>query len=377
MKILFIANHLNVGGISSYLLTLASGLKQKGHQIYLASNGGELEDKFKQAGITLFQVPLKTKNEISYKIFFCFWRLRKVVRKFNIDLIHSQSRTTQVLADLLGRALVRPHIFTCHGFFKPKILRRIFGFWGQRIIAVSQQVKEHLVADFKLDDFKVSVVNNGIDIKNFGDFSNRKITRQGLGISDAFLVGIIARLSDVKGHLYLIRAMSKVVEVFPTAKLLMIGEGKMKNALMEEVGRLGIQKNVLFVPQVDNTRDMLAAMDIFVMPSLQEGLGLALMEAMAQGVAVVGSAVGGIKTLIQDKFNGLLVEPADVPALAQAIITLLNDPGLRRDLGIQARKFILVNFSQEEMVNKTEIVYQQTLRHPALTGIARMLPAGR
>jgi glycosyltransferase involved in cell wall biosynthesis len=366
MNILFITNHLNVGGISSYLLTLASGLKQKGHQVYLASSGGELEGKFIQAGIVLFKVPLKTKNEISPKIFFSFWKLRKIARKFKIDLIHSQSRTTQVLGDLLGRALVKPHIFTCHGFFKPKILRRIFGCWGQKVIAISQQVREHLIIDFKLDENKINVINNGIDTKNFGDFSSRDMVRKDLGLNDALLVGMIARLSDVKGHTYLIQAMSEVIKKFPSAKLLIIGQGRMKETLIKQTDDLGLKNSVVFIPEVKNTKDLLVAMDIFVMPSLQEGLGLALMEAMAQGVAVVGSAVGGIKTLIQDKQNGLLVAPADAPALAQAIIMLLNDAVLRRALGTQARKFIIANFSKEEMVNKTEIVYQQTLGHPAL-----------
>jgi glycosyltransferase involved in cell wall biosynthesis len=119
--------------------------------------------------------------------------------------------------------------------------------------------------------------------------------------------------------------------------------------------------SIIFIPEAKNTKDVLAAMDIFVMPSLQEGLGLALMEAMAQGVAVVGSAVGGIKTLIQDKENGLLVAPADAAALAQAIIALLKDSRLRRTLGSRAREFIIANFSKEEMADKTEMVYQQSL----------------
>ena len=91
----------------------------------------------------LLKVPLKTKSEISPKIFFSFLKLKKAVREFKIDLIHSHSRTTQVLGDLLGRTLAKPHIFTCHGFFKPRISRRIFGGWGQKVIAISQQVKEH------------------------------------------------------------------------------------------------------------------------------------------------------------------------------------------------------------------------------------------
>ncbi|MFH1190661.1 MAG: glycosyltransferase family 4 protein [Candidatus Omnitrophota bacterium] len=356
MRILFIANHLNVGGISSYLLTLAGGLKQKGHHVYLASSGGELEDEFIRAGIMLFKVPLKTKNEVSPKIFFCFWKLKKVIQEFNIDLIHSHSRTTQVLGDLLGRVLAKPHIFTCHGFFKPKILRRILGCWGQKIIAISQQVKEHLIIDFKLDESKISVIHNGIDAKKFGDYSVKDNTPEA-----DFLVGIIARLSDVKGHTYLIRAMPEVIKNFPRVKLLIVGQGKTHDVLIKETRDLGLEASIVFIPKAKHIKDLLATMDIFVMPSLQEGLGLALMEAMAQGLAVVGSAVGGIKTLIQDKINGLLVAPADAPALAQAIITLLNDSRLRSNLGARAREFIIANFSKEEMVDKTEVVYQQSL----------------
>ena len=136
----------------------------------------------------------------------------------------------------------------------------------------------------------------------------------------------------------------------------------MKLGLVREVDTLGIKRNVLFLPEAQSTKDLLAAMDIFVMPSLQEGLGLALMEAMAQGLAVVGSAVGGIKTLIQDEVNGLLVQPADAIALSGAIIKLFNDSKLRQDLGNNARKFITDNFSQEKMVDATTRVFTQCLK---------------
>ncbi|MDD5130188.1 MAG: glycosyltransferase family 4 protein [Candidatus Omnitrophica bacterium] len=361
MKILFIANHLNVGGITSYLLTLAGGLKEKGHRVYLASSGGEMENKFVQAGIILLKAPLKTKSEISPKIFLSFWKLKRMIQQYNIDLIHSHSRTTQVLGAWLGRSLGKPHLFTCHGFFRPKLFRKIFGCWGQKIIAISQQVKEHLVTDFELPADKIIVINNGIDTNNFGDFSARVNMRRDLGAKNDFLVGIIARLSDVKGHIYLIRAMREVVKKIPNTKLLIVGQGKTKGVLIKETRDLGLMGHIIFIPEAKNTKDLLAAMDVFVMPSLQEGLGLALMEAMAQGVAPVGSAVGGIKTLIQDKVNGLLVAPADAAALAQAIILLFGDPQLRGDLGSHAREFIINNFSKEKMVRETQGVYQELL----------------
>ncbi|MDD5465756.1 MAG: glycosyltransferase family 4 protein [Candidatus Omnitrophica bacterium] len=361
MNILFIANHLNVGGVTSYLYTLSGGLKQRGHNIYLASSGGELTEKFIGLGVKHIRVPLRTKNEISPKIIFSYFKLKKEAKKFNLDLVHSNSRTTQVLGNLLSRSLNIAHVFTCHGFFKPKLSRLLFPYWGQAVIAISSEVKEHLIADLKVNAKIISVINNGIDTDNFGDFSARDALRKDLGINDVLLAGIVARLSDVKGHIYLIRAMRKVIEIFPTAKLLIIGEGKMKNALNKEVDALAIKENVLFIPEAGNTRGMLSAMDVFVMPSLQEGLGLALMEAMAQGLAVIGSSVGGIKTLIRNEVNGLLVGPADVEGLARAIIRLFRDRKLARNLGENARKFIIENFSKEKMVAATEGVYKKCL----------------
>ncbi len=362
MKVLFIANHLNVGGISSYLFTLASGLKCKGHNVYVASSGGDCVDKFEKAGIRHIRAPLQTKSEVSPKIIFSFFKLNIQIKKLGIDLLQTNSRTTLVLGNLLSRSNKVAHVFTCHGFFKPKLSRKLFPCWPRVVIAISQQVKEHLIYDLKLSEEKINVINNGIDTESFGDFSGRQKSREVLGIKDDFLVGIIARLSDVKGHTYLLQAMQIVIKSFPLAKLLIVGEGKMKPKLLQEVDILGIKQNVLFLPETENTEEMLAAMDVFVMPSLQEGLGLALMEAMAQGLAVVGSAVGGIKTLIQDEVNGLLVQPADALAISAAIIKLFNNSSLRQDLGKNARKFIIDNFSQSKMVDATERVYQQCLR---------------
>jgi len=358
MNILFLANHINVGGISSYLFTLASGLREKGHNVYLASGGGELLDKFASSGIKQIKVPLRTKKEVSPGIIISFLKLRKEVKKHKIDLIHSNSRTTQVLGNLLSRYCAKPHIFTCHGFFKPKLSRRLFPCWGKLVIAISQEVKEHLISDFKLNENKITIINNGIDLHNFGNFAGRQSFRESLGLGDAPLVGIIARLSDVKGHTYLFQAMQAVIKNFPSTKLLVAGEGKMKEVLVREAEDLAIKDNVLFLPQAAGTENVLAGLDIFVMPSLQEGLGLALMEAMAQGLAVVGSAVGGIKTLIKDAQNGLLVPPGDAVSLAEAISRLLGDKPMREKLGASARKFIIDNFSKEKMVSQTERAYK-------------------
>lgn len=157
--------------------------------------------------------------------------------------------------------------------------------------------------------------------------------------------------------------MPKVLNKFPKAQLLIIGEGRIKQDLVNLGRNLKVDKNIFFVPNTEDTLRVLSAMDIFVMPSLKEGLGLGLMEAMACGLAVIGSNVGGIKNLIQHDFNGLLVEPADFTGIAAAIIELLGNPRKAKTLADNARIFIGKNFSEERMILETERTYLECLKN--------------
>jgi len=361
MNILLLTTHLNIGGISSYLLSLCKGLKAKGHQVYLASSGGELAETFRALGVEFIPIPIKTKAEVHPKILFSFFKLAKLVKVEKIDVIHANTRVTQVLACLLSANTHQPFISTCHGFFKRRFSRRLFPCWGKKVIAISESVKEHLINDFRLEEKYITVVHNGIDVERFMSQSH-KVTKsqvkEKLGLKTGPVVGIIARLSDVKGHSYLIEAMKLVLEKIPQAQLLIVGSGKMLDGLSRLTADLEIGESVKFIPSVSDTSEVLPVMDVFVMPSLNEGLGLGLMEAMSCGIAVVGSYVGGIKALIQDGHTGLLVRPKEVKELAEAIILLLRDEEKRRSLGKNAQIFISSNFSIPKMADETAWVYE-------------------
>jgi glycosyltransferase involved in cell wall biosynthesis len=366
MNILYVTNHLNTGGITSYILTLARGLKQKGHNVYVASSKiGLLADCIAE-GIVFIPIPINTKSELNPKILLSKLKLSHVIKQNNIHIVHSNSRTTQVLGYSLSKSLGVVHVTTCHGFFKNRLSRRIFPCWGSKVIAISESVMTHLVDDFKVRPQDIIVIHNGIDLDKFkisafaaggGEAGCKTERKKEFGLGEGPVVGIIARLSDVKGHRYLIEAMKEVLENVPAAQLVIVGEGRTEKKLIRLTRKLGIEGNVFFIPAVSETVRILPVMDVFVMPSLKEGLGLALMEAMAAGLAVIGSEVGGIKSLIRDDYNGLLVRPADVNQLSRAILRLLNDSGEREGLGVNARKFITENFSQETMISRTEEVY--------------------
>jgi glycosyltransferase involved in cell wall biosynthesis len=223
-------------------------------------------------------------------------------------------------------------------------------------------VKEHLISDFKLDREAVRLVYNGVDIKNeVVAKQDRLIAKQKLGLKDSAVVGIIARLSDVKGHKYLIEAMGEVLKVMPDVQLLIAGDGREKDNLINLSRRLGISESIIFIPSVEDTSGVLEAIDLFVMPSIQEGLGLSIMEAMAKGIAVLASDVGGIRNLIKDGSNARLVRPRDIKGLARVIIELLADREKLKHYAANGQRTIKEDFSLEKMITKTEGVYAECL----------------
>ena len=218
------------------------------------------------------------------------------------------------------------------------------------------------MADLDFPADRIQVVPNGIDARFFLSAKPKEEIKKYLGLGPGEVIGNIGRLSDVKGHTYLISAMPLILRSFPAAQLLISGEGKLSEHLARQAKELGVSDKIFFVHGSLQAADALAVMDVFVMPSLQEGLGLALMEAMSIGLAVVGTEVGGIKDLLQDGENGLLVKPKDPEGLARAVKELLTDKTKRQRLGTMAAKFIRDNFAQDKMATQTLEVYRQCLK---------------
>ena len=152
--------------------------------------------------------------------------------------------------------------------------------------------------------------------------------------------------------------MPRILEKFPTARLFIAGVGKMGADLKQRVADRRLTAQVIFAPVVDRAADLLPLFDVFVMPSLQEGLGLSVMEAQAAGLPVVASRVGGIPSLIEHGKTGFLVDPQHSLALAELVIRLLKDPEEARMMGRRAREFIEKNFSAADMAAKTIEVYK-------------------
>ncbi len=361
MNVLFLTTHLNTGGITQYLLTLTKGFVSRGVNVHVVSGGGNREDIFTSMGAKILNLDIRTKSELSPKIYKALKPLKQYIKENHIDVIHAQTRITQVMGVLLHKMTGCLYVSTCHGFFKPRLFRRIIPCWGQRVIAISEAVEKHLIEDFGVDCNRVCLVKSGIDLKDFEitPIESKAALRVKFNLNEDCVIGMIARLSDVKGQDVLVEAMSKIIQKIPDVKLLLIGEGKLEGVLRRMVTDLNLENHVQFHPIVNQTPEMLSILDVCVNPSRQEGLGLSVMEAQAAGLPVVASNVGGIPSLIEHGKTGVLVEPENPEALADAIIELLQNRAKSEHIGRSAGAKAKEQYSSDKMVEKTLAVYEK------------------
>lgn len=364
MNILFLSTHLNAGGITSYLFILTKGLTAKGHKVFVVTSGGDREDDFRGAGANVITLNIKTKSDASPKIYLALPKLKKIAEENNIDIIHANTRITQVMGKLLSLMTKKAYVSTCHGFFKRRLSRRLAPCWGDKTISISEQVSGHLKNDFHVNERSISLVEHGVDVEAYPNVeeSEKIAIKKKYDLSGENIIGIIARLSDVKGQDVMVSAMKDILKVFPDAKLLLVGQGKMENQLRGMIDSLELKNSVRILSVVKNIKEVLSILDVFVMPSRQEGLGISIMEAQAAGLPVVASRVGGIPSLIADKETGILVESENEKDLGEAIIEVLKDKKMGADLGRAAKEFILKNYSIERMVGGTLDVYTSVKR---------------
>ena len=358
MNILLLTTHLNFGGIASYIVNLAGEFKKRGHNVLVVSSGGNFTDALLSQGIEHIAIDIKTKSELNPKLIFAFLKLKRVITKKNIQIIHSHTRVTQVLSFFLSKSLDIPYVVTCHGYFKPRWGRKVFACWGDKVIAISAAVKKHLIDDFYLSEDKIKLVYNGVNVKPRTQYDNEKI-RVGLGFpKEAPIIGIIARLSPVKGHKYLITAMKHVLNIVTDARLLIVGDGPSKDGIVELIKDAKITDNTIMIGARGNLEELFSIMSVYVSPSVNEGLGLSLLEAQANYVPTVGFKTGGIIDVIEHEVTGLLARAFDAKALAGAIVRLLQDEELADQIRQAAYKSVGEKFSLFDMAENTINVYK-------------------
>ena len=365
MRVLHVNTHMNIGGIGQYIISLAKALKRKRVECFVASSGGELTSELVRLDIRHIHLDMKTKFEFGPKVFRSSSQLARIIKDNKIDLIHAHTRVSQVASYLASRRTGIPYIATCHGYFNARLSRKLFDTWGERVIAISEAVRSHLEKDFGVDPRRIKVIYNGIDINRFTNiYSADQITRakRSLGIQCGDVVGTMGRLSSVKGQKFLIEAMKEIAFRSKDTRCLIIGSGREEEALKELARSLGLEDRVVFTGAAYMDIPLyLACMDIFVLPSIEEGLGLALLEAMSLGRPCVASATGGIKDIVNDGVNGILTPVGDSLAIANAVLKILNDKPFAKNISENSRNFVKGRFSIEAMADSVIDLYGKVI----------------
>lgn len=364
MKILQLTTHINIGGIGNYVYSLSKALKAKDVGCVVASAGGDLESELEKLGIAQARLDIKTKSELSPKVLKSIFAVRSLIGRESIDLIHAHTRVSQVVARLASGLAKIPYVTTCHGYFR-KRMRKVFDTWGAKVIAISDAVKEHLEDDFGLPGGRIALIYNGIDLERFRkDYSDveKGTVKRSLGLKEGPVIGTIGRFSDVKGQRFLIEAMKGITSRRRDAQCVLVGGGPEELNLRKLAKTLGLEGSIRFVEPALDTERLLAIMDVFVFPSVKEGLGIALLEALASGKACAASDVGGIGNIIKDGSNGLLFKVGDVKAIEGAVMRLLDDKRLRDELGRSGRESMTEKYSLDVMADKVVGVYEEVIR---------------
>ena len=344
------------GGGQVQTLMLARGLAQRGHGVTVVCQpGSALEQRAVEAGLEV--APLRMRHTADLLALLALVRL---FRRMAPEVVHLHSATAHTLGSIAARRARVPAIiaskrtaFACN---RSRAARRRYTRWVDRVVAVSTGARDALV-QAGVPAEQVAVIHSAVDCARFRP-ADRGRARLELDLpARAAIVGCVGRLTHDKGHHLILEAARPIAAARPDALFLICGEGEAAAALHDQRRRAGLADRVRFLGHRDDVRPALAALDVFALPSLQEGLGVALLEAMAMAKPAVASRAGGIPDALDDGVTGLLVPPGDAQALAGAILSLLADPECRARMGAAARARAAAFFNHEIMIAETEALY--------------------
>ncbi len=361
IKILHVLSDTNIGGAGRYLFNLLSSQDTNRFEVVVACpGGGELERQLKSKGVKVYTLEGGESSANLSQI----KSLRQIISWEKVDIVHTHASFAGRIAGKIAGCKV---VMTRHGlggggggFLKRTTTRLVSRIFTDRIIAISRAVKISLIESGVPADM-ITIIYNGIDLSQFGRIEGS--LRKELGIApNTPIIGMVARLVPEKGYEYAINAFYHVLKVYPSAQLVIVGDGPLEKSLKNLCTQLGIDDHVVFMGYRQNVESIIADFDVFVLSSVSEGLGLALLEAMALGKPAVATATGGIPEVIKHNVNGFLVPSGSDNYLAESIIKALSDKELAKALGTEARKTVNEKFSSKTMIEKTNKVYMEILQ---------------
>jgi glycosyltransferase involved in cell wall biosynthesis len=375
VRLLEVVTRLDVGGVPAHLMLLLEGLRSRGYEITVACGEciPEHERKLAALGIPLVRLPLRRLlSPIADGRGLV--ELYRLIRSHQFDIVHTHMSKAALLGGCAARlARARIVVNTAHNLGSiamPRAwLRALFWIYDKlllsltadAVVTVSERVRDTVVRNGLLSARKVFSIHNGIrptpgDVHSFAPLEAIDVGR------DRLVVGTVARLVWFKGLHDLVAAAPAVVKAFPQTVFVLVGDGPQRDHLEHEANELGVAANFIFLGERHDVPSLLRGFDLFVLPSVSEGLPITILEAMAAGKAVIATEVGGVPELVEHGVTGLLVPPRDPTALGAALISLLGDRPRRSAMGRSGRQRLARAFNAERMVAETDALFQRLLR---------------
>jgi len=386
IKTCFVITRMIQGGAQKVVLDLIEGLDPDAYDVTLVHGSfdedeGTLLPRADQLGVRRVCIPALRRPVSPWHDVVAVWRLYRFFRAERFHLVHVHTSKAGLLGALAARlAKMYGVVYSPHGhiFYRAAAIRGVsensvklvFFYWlrrlaerlAHRVIALTAEDKAEQVALGLAPAAKYVVISNGVDPSRFSSVGDCSRLRRRLGLGNAFpVIGTVGRLSGEKGQEHLVDALPKILEHFPQAKLLLVGDGPAREALTARVAQSGLEDHVVFCGMRGDVPQLLSIMDVFVLPSLYEAQGIATVEAMAAGVPVVATAVGGVPGIVEDGRNGLLVPPCHAGALSAAVLTIARNPEYADALAGRARQTVQDRLTLCAMVAAHDRLYRWLL----------------
>jgi sugar transferase (PEP-CTERM/EpsH1 system associated) len=369
INVVHLVYSLDPGGLENGVVNVVNGMDSMyfNSMICCLKPGGILKKRVR-SNIEVIEVDKKGRQEFGVP-----FRLRRIFKDKGIHVVHTHNWGT-CCEGIIGARLasVPVVIHQEHGTFVDSVGSKKRRIWGEKIIlryvdqvmTLSEDLKEKMVRILKIPDEKINVILNGVDTEKFSFLPENRIKkRQELGIvEDRLVIGTVGRLEAVKNQKMLICALPELLKKFPTVMAIIVGDGILRSELENMSKELGVEDYILFPGVRNDVAEILSAMDLFVIPSLTEGICNAALEAMSCGLAVVATNVGGNKEIVLDGKTGLLVPLEDTIGFVKAIEKVLEDEERRKGYGKNGRKIVEERFSLQRMVKEYEYLYRFLLQ---------------
>jgi glycosyltransferase involved in cell wall biosynthesis len=349
MRILHTESSTGWGGQENRTMNELISMRERGHEMAVLSRpGARIIERAKEAGFQTFAVDMRGVLDFPGIL-----QLRSVMKAFHPDVVNTHSGRDTQLAGMAAHTLSgRPLIVRTRHLALPISSKFSYSVLPDHVVTVSKYVESYLI-EAGVPGKQVSTVATGVDFSRYDRSTVQGNLREELGLAaDSLLIGTVAILRAKKGHAEILDAAPEVLKRFPNAHFVFAGDGIVADGLTGHVHMLGLRRDVT---------NVLASLDIFVLPTHQEALGTAFIEAAAMGIPAVASNVDGVPEVVLDGQTGLLVPAQDGNALIEPICRLLGDPIFRQSMGANATEFVRRKFSREVMAHGMERLYQRLL----------------